>query len=83
MKHRLITIVLTLISIGIASAQQSDIVIHLDSDGSSAISGIHAEPLLFIMAIRNRRRLNPAIGIKYSPKKSGRLNFAGFIYIDR
>lgn len=38
MKHRLITIVLTLISIGIASAQQSDIVIHLDSDGSSAIS---------------------------------------------
>lgn len=38
MKQIFLTTALILLSIGIASAQQSDVVIHLDSDGSSAIS---------------------------------------------
>lgn len=64
MKHIFLTLALILLSIGITSAQQGDIVIHLDSDGSSAISSSNGRLSLQLNGTRFE------LGTKSAPQDS-------------
>ena len=60
MKHIFLTLALILLSIGITSAQQGDIVIPLDSDGSSAISSSNGRLSLQLNGTRFELGTKPA-----------------------
>ena len=64
MKHIFLTLALILLSIGITSAQQGDIVIPLDSDGSSAISSSNGRLSLQLNGTRFE------LGTKSAPQDS-------------